>query len=233
MSESYTQINEDGIFYLMKRNEKPDIYLPLEPENITETTIVGEGVTGTLTGNVQVQAGKVNQGLNLTSGGQIKINSVSCLINMGNCGNMMSLMMWIKPTKYNPSFGHITYSYNSMSITYSGYGTLGSLVLNEPYKIGGLFAVSIAPIDVWTHVAIVYDQKLGVSIFVNGVFESFKSISNAAAHTAQVHRTKGGNVQHGYEGVLDEIKIFFKRLSIAGECCFVLYNSDFIFLKHL
>ena len=47
-SGSYTQVNTGDVIYLIKRNEKPDVYLPLEPENITGTTIVADGVSGIL-----------------------------------------------------------------------------------------------------------------------------------------------------------------------------------------
>ena len=43
----YTQMNNDDTVYIIKGYKKPDVYLPLEPENIIGTAIVGDGVTGT------------------------------------------------------------------------------------------------------------------------------------------------------------------------------------------
>ena len=74
LASNYTEINSNHLVYILKyKKKKPVMYLQLELDNITDTTVKGEGVNGTLPykPNTQVQAGKVNQGLHVRNGGRL------------------------------------------------------------------------------------------------------------------------------------------------------------------
>ena len=87
-----THFNENGVdlVYILKYKKKnPVMYLPLEGDNITDTTVKGEGVNGTvmLKGNTQVQAGKVNQGLHVKNDGRFVLDGTAnkCIGNLAVC----------------------------------------------------------------------------------------------------------------------------------------------------
>ena len=221
-SSDFTQINADDIIHLLKRHEKPDIYLPLEPENRTGSNIMGDGVTGTLgsPSNVLARNGKVKQGLHVANGGDIRLRT-DCLNNMATCGNMLTLMVWINPTWLIAESGHLTYSANSINIMHLSTGGIGTYVINNAFILHGA-AVSAAPVNVWTRVAVAYDQKVGLWVYINGVLEGFNPISLANSATAPADNpfyigSKMGENHHRYAGVLDEIKFFYKGLNSAGE----------------
>ena len=49
LASSYTEINNNHLVYILKYKKKnPVMYLPLEGDNITDTTVIGDGIAGTL-----------------------------------------------------------------------------------------------------------------------------------------------------------------------------------------
>ena len=102
-SASYAQVTDGQVVYLKRRKYKPDIYFPLEPENITGTVIAGDGISGSISleSRTSPQMGKVSQGLYVQSGAQIRLTGTGneCFLNMAACpDNSLTLMMWIKQT---------------------------------------------------------------------------------------------------------------------------------------
>ena len=65
--------------------------LPLEGDNITDTTVKGDGVNGTLfhNENVQIQAGKVNQGLHVSNSERLLLGATvnECINYLEKCTN--------------------------------------------------------------------------------------------------------------------------------------------------
>ena len=198
--------------------------MPLEPENITGTTIVGEGITGTLANpdNAQTQPGVVNQGLYVSVDASIVIRN-DCLSNMATCENMLSMMLWVNPDRYISASGPIVYFRNGIVLT-TNSGYLRTWVFNDPYVLSGDPTDVRLPIDAWTHVAVVYDRKSGLGLYVNGSLVMFRSMDHATSYTAAdgpfYIGSKAGHNFHRYHGGLDEIKFFYKRLTSSGE-----YNS--------
>ena len=112
-SASYTQMTDGQVVYLKRRKYKPDIYFPLEPENITGTVIAGDGIFGSISleSRTSSQMGKVSQGLYVQSGAQISLTGTGneCFLNMAACPeNSLTLMMWIKETAGRDP--HLTFS---------------------------------------------------------------------------------------------------------------------------
>ena len=117
--------------------------------------------------------------------------------------------------------GHACYSETSVNIEYGPAGGLYCSAKNEHYELG-VGIVSTVPVGIWTRVAVAYDQKIGIWVYINGVLERFKSISLANPFTKlwdvpSFIGTKTGQYCYRYAGVLDEIKFFYKGLNSASE----------------
>ena len=217
-------MTDDQVIYLMKRNKKPDVYFPLEPENISESLVVGEGISGTLynKGNTSPQRGKVGQGLRVR-GGQIKLIGHQCFSDIAACpDDSLTVMMWIKQTARGDP--HLTFSpSNSINIKLNGDQTMRVWVHwnSFPYNIlDNIDSTSAVELNTWTHVAAVYNHNIGGFIYLNGIMETFKSISesedgNIPADPSVLYF--GGKEGHyHFYGVLDEIKLFYQYLSSSG-----------------
>ena len=93
---------------------------------------------------------------------------------------------------------------------------------SSPYNIlDNTDSTSAVELDTWTHVAAVYNHNIGGFIYLNGIMERFKSISesedgNIPADPSVLYL--GGKEGHyHFHGVLDEIKLFYQHLSSSGK----------------
>ena len=202
----------DGqVVYLKRRKYKPDIYFPLEPENITGTVIAGDGISGSISleSRTSSQMGKVSQGLYVQSGVQIKLTGTGtgneCFLNMAACpDNSLTLMMWIKQTAgRNP---HLTFSSsNSINLKLDRDQTMRMSVHwnSFPFKIlDGIASHSTIELNTWTHVTVVYNHNIGGFIYLDGILEVFKPISEAilvnGGGTSGTNLFIGGKGGNGY-----------------------------------
>ena len=103
MISNNMQINEtdiDLVYILKYKKKKPVMYLSLEGDNITDTTVIGEGVNGTLINNenTQIQDGKVNQGLRIWNRARLVLDGTTnkCIGNLTVCTSGLSIMFWVK-----------------------------------------------------------------------------------------------------------------------------------------
>ena len=223
---NYTNINNNHLIYILKYKKKiPVMYLPLDGDNVTGTTVVGDGVTGTLLPfpeRTQIQAGKVNQGLYVRNGGKLVLDNTknACIGNLSVCTNGLSIALWIRPSVLGGT-RHITHSEYSINIAVTGSGTIGVWTSGQPNTIPGFGTQSTAPMGTWTHVAVVFDPDVGMSVYMNGRLDAFKSINEAfsasSTHVSYDYvfgsKANGG---HPFKRTLDEIKVFYDRLSGAG-----------------
>ena len=93
-----------------------------------------------------------------------------------------------------------------------------------PFKIlDGISSHSTIERNTWTHVAAVYNHNIAGFIYLNGVLEAFKPISEAVlvngvgtAGTNLFIGGKGGN-SHNFNGILDETKFFYRHLTSSGK----------------
>ena len=229
-SASYTQMTDGQVVYLKRRKYKPDIYFPLEPENITGTVLAGDGIFGSISleSRTSSQMGKVSQGLHVQSGAQIRFTGTGneCFLNMPDCpDNSLTLMMWIKQTARGDP--HLTFSVsNSINLKLGRDQTMCMWVLwnSFPFKIlDGIASQSTIELNTWTHVAAVYNHNIGGFVYLNGILEVFKPISEAIMGNGVVTTGtylliggKGGN-NHNFNGILDEVKIFYRQLTSSGK----------------
>ena len=227
-SSTSTPIRDNQVVYLMKRNKKPDVYFPLEPENITGTVVAGDGMSGTLLlgGRTSAQMGKVGQGLHVQNGGQVALTGSGneCFLNIASCpDNSLTIMMWTKKTVGRYGEFYLTHSKTySINLYIDNREKLSMWVKWNSSVLSGLTIRTIDP-DIWSHVAAVFSHNIGLFIYLNGVMETFKSISeseernnsaNTAGRAALLFGGKYG--QYNFNGVLDEIKLFYKFCSSSG-----------------
>ena len=135
-----TQINDnqvDLVSILKYKKKKPAMYLPLEGDNITGTTVVGDDVTGILikAENTEIQAGKVNQGLYVKNRARLVLDNTvdTCVGNLGLCTNDLSITLWINPSTHG-SLRHITHSHYSITIGLTVNGAITVWTSGQPCR---------------------------------------------------------------------------------------------------
>ena len=110
LASYYTEISNNHLVYILKhKKKKPVMYLPLDGDNITDTTVKGDGVNGTLfhNENTQIQAGKVNQGLHVSNSGRLLLGATAneCINYLEKCTKGLSIALWENPS----GMGHSGY----------------------------------------------------------------------------------------------------------------------------
>ena len=227
MNLNNTQISENDIdlVYILKyKNKEPVMYLPLEGDNITDTTVKGDGINGTLVWLGTVQAGKVNEGLHFNHGGRLVLDGTvsKCIANLAHCTKGLSIALWVKPSSLSSQGGHITHSEYSINILASLNKGISAWTFIPPNLFLGIDTQSKAAVGTWSHIAVVYDPETGMFVYMDGILDAFKSIdevyvsSNPSGQHDYVFGSKTGG-WYPFEGTLDEIKIFYDSLTSAGK----------------
>ena len=217
-----TQINENHVLYILKyKKKKPVMYLPLEGDNITYTTVKGEGINGTLIKkeNTEIQTGKVNQGLHVNDRARMILQNTAdtCIGNLALCPNGLSISLWINPARN--VIMRVAHSDNQHSICIQvwdrtieawTYRSVESRVQSK----------STVQLGKWTHVTVVYNPRVGLLIYIDGVLEAIKPIDQITLKSADGATDyafgSAYNGQYYFEGTLDEIKIFYNKLYNTG-----------------
>ena len=226
MNSNNTQINENDvdIVYILKyKKKKPVMYLPLEGDNITDTTVKG-GVSGTLVwpSVPQVQAGKVKEGLHVNYGGRLLLDGTTneCLGNLALCTKGLSIALWVKCS--SSIWGHITHSEHSINIVATQIRGIGIFTLGQSNSIPSVDTQSKAAVGTWTHVAVVFDPNVGMFVYMDGIPDTLRSTDEAYSHSSPYGRhdyvfgSKIGGL-YPFDGTLDEIKVFYDSLTSAGK----------------
>ena len=227
MNSNNTQINENdvGLVYILKyKKKKPVMYLPLEGDNITDTTVKGDGINGTLVWLGTVQAGKVKQGLHVNHSGRLVLDGTAnkCIANLAHCTRGLSIALWVKPSSLSSHGGHITHSEYSINILASLNKGISVWTFILPNLFLGIDTQSKAAVGIWSHIAVVYDPETGMFVYMDGILDAFKCIDEASAHVDPYgpHDYVFGSKIGGwylFDGTLDEIKIFYDSLTSAGK----------------
>ena len=223
-----TQINEpdiDLVYNLKYKKKKPVMYLPLEGDNITGTTVIGYGVTGTLEwkGNTQVQDGKVNQGLHVKHRARLVLDDTAdeCIGNLIVCTRGMSIALWIKPSVLFNYGAHITHGDYSINIQATPNGHITAWTRGQPNSLTGFLTQSTLTVGHWTYITVMFDPEAGMFVYMDGILDAFKSIDEAFAHSfpyGPINYVFGSKIDGAYSfnGMLDEIKIYYDSLTSAG-----------------
>ena len=224
MASNYTDINNNHLVYILKYKKKnPVMYLPLEGDNITDTTVKGDGVNGTLVWLGTVQAGKVNQGLHVNHGGRLVLDDTAdkCIANLAHCTRGLSIALWIKPSVLFNYGGHITHGDYSINIQAKPNGRITAWTLGQPNSIPDFTTQSTVSVGHWTHVTVMFDPEAGMFVYMDGILDAFRSIDEVFPHTSPYEPSNyvfGSKINGGYayDGMMDEIKIYYDSLTSAG-----------------
>ena len=232
-----TQINESDAVYILKYKKKKSVmYLPLDGDNTSGATVIGHGVNGTLhkVENTIIQVGKVNQGLHVSNGGRGFLDNTAnvCINRLDLCSNGLSIALWLNPSNLGDNFRHITHGRRSINIAISNRRIASWAIIQRMHQIERVFLAQTKRIpsieskssvftDTWIHVAVVYDPDVGLSLYINGVLEAFRSIDEEVPDTNQYgpHDYMFGAKENGgfdFDGTLDEIKVFYETLTKTG-----------------
>ena len=227
LASNYTAIDNNHFIYILKSKKKMSVmYLPLEGDNITGTTVIGEGVNGTLKRPLytQVQAGKVNQGLHVKSAGRFALQGTvnDCINHLEKCTNGLSITLWLKPS--NLASVHykrkVTHCGRSINIIIDGNNRIRTWAWGRAKEIPPIASHSKVFLNTWIHIVVVYDPDVGLSVYMNGILEAIRSISKQFTHYGYFDQYTFGSRADGwypFDGTLDEIKIFYDSLTSAGE----------------
>ena len=186
MASNYTDINNNHLVYILKyKKNNPVMYLLLEGDNITDTTVKGNGVYGFLIQPIdtQVQTGKVNQGLYVRNSGRLVLANTAneCLGDLDLCTKGLSIALWVKPSSLLSHGGHITFSEHSINIQAKQSRSISVWTAGQSNYILYLVTQSEAAVGTWTHVTVVFDPETGMFVYMDGNLDTFKSIDEASA----------------------------------------------------
>ena len=229
-SSSDTELSTGDIIYLKKRTIHPDIYLPLEPENATGTTVAGEGENGVLVNeaNTGFESGKQGEGLSVQSGGRLDLSGTGnkCYSHVDACADdSITVMLWVKPRSGNgPKL--VNQNANGINIKMNSNKTISVWVIWGSHNMKSGASNSIAELNVWTHITGTFSPLSGASVYINGILENtggLIDISNIVPDAPGSDLLIGGKATvNKLDGVLDEIKFFYRQLSNSGNINFFL-----------
>ena len=202
------------------------MYLPLEGDNIIDTTVNGDGVNGTLINNeyTEIETGKVNQGLRIWNRARLVLDGTTnkCIGNLTVCTSGLSIAFWVKPSVL-PTYGaYITYGDASINIVASRNEGITIWTRGQPNFFLIVSTQSTVSVRIWSHIAVVFDPNVGMFVYMDGMLDVFKSIheatplSNPYEPSDYVFGSKINGDYH-FEGTLDEIKIFYNSLTSTGK----------------
>ena len=171
--------------------------------------------------NTQIQAGKVNQGLHVSNSGRFLLGAKAneCISYLEKCTKGLSIALWVKPSGmghrgYGP---HVAHGQRSINIVHKlDDRGVRTWAWGQTKEISPISSKSRAFLHTWTHVAVVYDPEVGLSPFLNGTLEAFRSVNEEVPHNRNFQQYTFGSKTNGgfpFNGTLDEIKIFYDSLT--------------------
>ena len=225
LASNSTEINNNHFVYILKyKKNKSVMYLPLEGDDIKGSTVIGEGVNGTLVKkeNTQVQSGKVNQGLHFRDMGRLLLvaDANECINYLEKCTHGLSIALWLKPSDLSKRNAHITHGERSINIAFREYHLIETWALGQTKVISSIISQSRVFVNNWIHIIVVYDPEVGLSLYLNGILEGFISIDEEIPDNRDFQQYSFGskiNRRYPIDGILDEIKVFYESLTSSGE----------------
>ncbi len=183
----------------------------------------GQGNHGTQSGGVTITSGVKGRACGFDGIDAYITGNGANLPNVGNAGNA-TIIAWVKPntanerTIFNKGSNGACFNYG-MTLT---SGVLKARV-NSDYTLGGNLSNSL---DVWTHLAIVYNAS-GAYGYVNGAFvgnHSSATTTTCATLNWVIGTRAYNSITEMWNGSIDEVRIYNRSLS-ASEIS-SLYNTS-------
>ena len=155
----------------------------------------------------------------------VRVSQPQCYCSSDYCNGKITLSFWIMT--FSESVQHIVTPENNQN---TGVICLSySYIMQCHYRSPGIKLLIIESTSTlvqseWTHVALVMDLNVGGSIFLNGILDGFRDISEAESHP-DTHYPSCSTVYFGgkYSATeypmdtnADEFKYFYDALSPTG-----------------
>ena len=225
----HTPITPGHTFYLLQGEPlKPKIYIDMEGIDVGAGTITGVGVSGTMfgIGNDDVFQGIKGTSLRFSNSERLmpQVPQPECYCSADYCNGEMTLSFWMQP--FSSNLQHIATPENN--------DNTGLTCATQNYKIDCAFRspgkqlrniqTSSTLSSVWHHITVVVDLSIGASIYLDGVLDVFKDISQAEIHPDTSHPScttvyfgmKNAAAQYPANANVDEFKYFYTALGPAS-----------------
>ena len=186
-----------------------------EGSGTTVADLSGNGNTGTIQGATWSTAGKYGSALQFDGASTwVTINDSSSL----DLTSGMTLEAWVNPTTLTGSWRTVLLKEQNGAMVYALYAQTdtdqpsGHVYTNTEYDTRG---PGLLPTGAWTHLAATYNGAT-LSIFVNGVLASSKTVVGNILTSGGVLRIGGNSIWDEYfSGLIDEVRVYNRPLSAA------------------
>ena len=186
-----------------------------EGSGTTVADLSGNGNTGTIQGATWSTAGKYGSALQFDGASTwVTINDSPSL----DLTSGMTLEAWVNPSSLTGSWRTVLLKEQAGAMIYALYAETdtdqpsGHVYTSAEYDTRG---PGLLPTGAWTHLAATYDGAT-LSIFVNGVLASSKTVGNNILTSGGVLRIGGNSIWGEYfDGLIDEVRVYNRPLSAS------------------
>ena len=233
----HTSITPGHTFYLLQGEAlKPNIHIDMEGIDLGTETITGFGVSGTIFG---VGSDDVFQGIKGTSLRfsnterlMLQVPQPECFCSSDYCNGKITLSFWIAP--FSSHLQHIVAPENpdNTGLTCATGNYIIDCAFRSPGKQLRNIQTSSTLSSVWHHIAVAVDLTTGASIYLDGVLDGFKDISQVESHLDTNYPScstvyfgmKNAAGQSPANANIDEFKYFYDALGPTGNFAAQLYS---------
>ena len=226
---SYSMFGTNDVVYLLKSKPvKPEVSMNFDSHS--GNTIPGTGTEGTTTNVVEDDfvSGIKGTGLYLHDGGKVALtgSNTECWTNIQNCTSGMTVSIWFKLRSEPEWNAHIMASAANIQEGFTCYLQGKKPSMAGYVTAGRYYAVGHTPVvvDEWSLITGTFHYDHGITIGVNGVFESANTAHNGFADVMNEFDWRGHigvedrppYTQYHVNGVVDEFKLFYRLLNNVG-----------------
>jgi O-glycosyl hydrolase len=175
----------------------------------------GNGLHGTLTNAVWVDAGKYGKALSYNGRDAWVTVADNALLRLATG---LTIQAWVRPTAASTDFATVALKEGAGSFAYALYGADGANRPPAGYINQGGDDVNVTgdaalPLNTWTHLAVTYDGA-NLRLYVNGTLAASRAQVGPVTSTTDALRF-GGNSVWGewFTGLIDEVRIHRRALT--------------------
>ena len=228
--------SDDKLYLLQSPTIDPDIHISMDDFDLITGDIRGTGVTGTSSGIMAsdlVSHGKVGQAIYVHDGARmfLSVPQPECFCNFDYCNGTISASFWVR------SYGTSSRLQSIIRPFQVDNGLIIRIAKNT-HELQGVFywpgkklsyESNSGLLSDWTFVVITVDTNVGLTIYINGTKDTFKSITQAGDSSNYqstcrqlVVGIKTPSVLNPANSDLDELMYFYRALSDTGKLTKVL-----------
>ncbi|CAF0970712.1 unnamed protein product [Adineta steineri] len=179
----------------------------------------------TITNNITLATGKVNQALSFNSNSSYY--QIQGFVLLGISNYAYSIALWVKRTSTGGgTLVHLSTQTGGLGwcVTLLGFRSTGEIVATNWDTSGKEVVGPVLPINAWTHVASTFSTMNGLRFYINGIHSGTTGVMNYSTAQQTVILTLGNPMAGGscnsmsiatgvYFGSLDEFRVYSRELS--------------------